>query len=221
MPIERPTGRTPPAKDAGRRSRSRRCRRSPRALRWRRIRSPAPRPSGTHRDRPAVQQPRGPRRWRCGCRCPAAGAVHAARWNRPGRSTRVTCCAAVSTLSSRARWGKPPADGRPNSPGVRQLLAHAQQLIRENFPRAAGPESRQSPPPRLYQLVLGQAGSWSGVWAAGHAERPGEAGWDEHIAGNQVVDRCATKTHQRRVDAVAQDVEHILNAGLSVSRQPP
>jgi hypothetical protein len=37
-------------------------------------------------------------------------------------------------LSQRGRWGKPPADGRPNSPGVRQLLAHAQQLISENFP---------------------------------------------------------------------------------------
>jgi hypothetical protein len=37
-------------------------------------------------------------------------------------------------LSSRARWGKPPADGRPNSPGVRQLLAHAQQLISAIFP---------------------------------------------------------------------------------------
>ncbi len=39
------------------------------------------------------------------------------------------CSAAASTSRSRGRWERPPADGRPNSPGVRQLLAHAQQLI--------------------------------------------------------------------------------------------
>ena len=34
--------------------------------------------------RRAAQQPHRRRRWRCGCRCPAAGAVHAVRWNPPG-----------------------------------------------------------------------------------------------------------------------------------------
>ncbi len=153
MPTAMRTGRTPPAKVVVPTSRSRPCRRSPRARRSRRSRSRAPASSCIHSGRRGAQQPHGRRQWRCGNRCPAAGGVHAVRPNLPGRSTRATCSAAVSTLSSRVPWGKPPADGRPNSPGVRQLLAYAQQLISENFPKPAAIEPRQPPPPRLYQGV--------------------------------------------------------------------
>ena len=91
----------------------------------------------------------------CGCRCPAADGVHAVQWNRRGRSPLMTCSAAASTLRSRARFQRPPRDGRPNSPGVRQLLAHAQQLISEKFSRTTATRSRQSPAPRLYQESAG------------------------------------------------------------------
>ena len=81
----------------------------------------------------AGRRGRGRRRPRYGYRCPAAGEAHAVRWNRRGRSMLMMCSAAAATLRSRARFHKAPADGRPNSPGVRQLLAHAQQLISRNL----------------------------------------------------------------------------------------
>jgi hypothetical protein len=38
-------------------------------------------------------------------------------------------------LSSQARWGKPPADGRTNSPAVRRLFAHAQNSFSMKLPQ--------------------------------------------------------------------------------------
>src|SRR6476620_2548536 len=53
----------------------------------------------------------------------------------------------------------------------------------------------------------------SGVLAR-HPERTGEAGGDEDVLGNQVVDGRAAEAHQCRVDAAAEDVEPVLDAGL-------
>ena len=70
---------------------------------------------------------------------------------------------------------------------MRQLLAYAQQLISENFPKPAAIESRQPPPPRLYQGVPWQRCCCSVVCAGGHAERTGEPGRNEDVARNQIV----------------------------------
>ena len=48
-----------------------------------------------------------------------------------------------------------------------------------------------------------------------------KSGRHDHVVGRQVVDRRAPEPEQRRVDAAAQDVEHVLDAGLAVGGQPP
>lgn len=147
MPIDR----TRRAVHAAQPSRSRWCRESPRAHRSRRSRAREPASSrrGVDQQRHRTQHSRS------GCRYPMAGVDHAARSHLGERSTRAQGHAAASTSSSPAHWEKPPADGRPNSPGVRQLLAYAQQLISSRPPRRAGTPSRQPRQSRLPQLSGG------------------------------------------------------------------
>ena len=129
----RPAARRPAVLDAAEAAaqpcRSTPCPGIPRAHRWRRSR-PRARASSPRR---AARRRLWQRRWRFGCRCPTAGAAHVARSSRAGQSTRAPTRAAASSSSSRARWGRPPADGRPNSPGVRQLLVYALRLISDFF----------------------------------------------------------------------------------------
>ena len=63
--------------------------------------------------------------------------------------------------------------------------------------------------------------SCSGLPGGRGTERPGEAGRHEDVVGTEVSDAGVTQTHQRGVDAPAQDVEHVLHARLTGGRQAP
>jgi hypothetical protein len=79
------------------------------------------------------------------------------------------------------------------SPGVRQLLAHAQQLISENFRKRAADQPRQSRLPPLSHGVCGFGTGGSAVRVGRQAERPGESGRHQNVASNQIVDRNAAR----------------------------
>ena len=84
---------------------------------------------------------------------------------------------------------------------MRQLLAHAQQLISENFRKRAAEQPRQSRLPPLSHGVCGFGTGGSAVRVGRQAERPGESGRHQNVASNQIVDRSAAQTDQRGIDA--------------------
>ncbi|MGP7997061.1 MAG: hypothetical protein ACLPKI_07055 [Streptosporangiaceae bacterium] len=51
--------------------------------------------------------------------------------------------------------------------------------------------------------------------AAGLAGNPGEAGRHQQIAGAEPGDAGVAQPEQRRVDAAAPDVQHVLHPGLA------
>ena len=53
------------------------------------------------------------------------------------------------------------------------------------------------------------------------AESAREAIGNHDVGGAQLADRRTPETEQRGVDPAAEDVEHVLHAGLSVGREPP
>ena len=180
LPIAMPTGQTPPARAAAPRCRWTSVPGKPRARHWRRsaiagARGPigfvpvAEPPSATARAT-AVAMRVSVSSGRC-------GSVLFGRANRDHHRWR-RACAAASTSSSRARWGKPPADGRPNSPGVPPIVgASRMHFISEHFPQSAAGQFHASHVRHACTRARRVARRWcrSAVGAGGHAERTGEA----------------------------------------------
>src|SRR6187431_3071640 len=132
------------------------------------------------------------------------------------------CRAAASTLSSQARWGKPRADGRTNSPAVRRLLAHALILFSCNLPiRMSANHVRLPCHAGFTRNRAGSAGEPSGAGLGRYTQCPDEARGNHHVSGDEVMDRRPAEPHHHRVDSSPEDVEHVLDTGLTLGPQPP
>ena len=64
-------------------------------------------------------------------------------------------------------------------------------------------------------------GGWATATVSTSDRGRGEAVGDDQVVRSEVVDRADADAEHRGVDATPEDVEHVLDAGLAVGREPP
>ena len=143
---------------------------------------------------------------------------------RPGCPAWTSCWTppASTTSSSAATSPGPAAAGS----GWSATTATSPPRSRPSSPTDPGAASRASAawtgPPARPRLAGGQrVYADAGASGAGGAQVPLEGRRDDQVVGPSSVDRGVAEADQRRAEAVAQQVEHVLHAGLRRWRPGP
>src|SRR3954451_21087731 len=130
----------------------------------------------------------------------------------PPSSRHPPVCTSTSPRY-RTADAKPGSRPRATSPcSIDQTVTNRERCDMSGPP--AGDGVQRSRPRRSGELI-GSGGGRLGP------EPPLEAGRDDQVIGRELVDRRVAQADQRRSQPVAEQVEHVLHAGLPVGGQSP